>query len=63
MNAYLKHLELQEQATAAGFKLVDLGTTGKKIHGYRFHLVRIADNGIFHYGTLAQVRKAFKGDF
>lgn len=59
----LSSLQLVLDATDAGFKLADLGTTGKKIHGYRYHMVRISDNAVFHYGTAAQVRKALKGDF
>lgn len=56
-------LNLVLDASAAGFKLADLGATGKKIHGYRFHMVRESDNAVFHYGTVSQVRKALKGDF
>jgi hypothetical protein len=52
-----KQMTLQAQAFAAGYAVVDMGTTGKKLHGFRFVVKRLADNAIYHFGTVKQVRE------
>ena len=50
-------MTLQAQALQAGFAVVDLGTTGKRIHGFRYQVVRMADKAIYQYATAKQVRE------
>lgn len=52
-----KQMTLQAQAFAAGYAVVDMGSTGKRLHGFRFVVKRLADNAIYHFGTVKQVRE------
>lgn len=54
-------MTLQAQALEAGFAVVDMGTAGKKLHGFRFVVKRLADNAIFHEATAKDVRSLIKG--
>lgn len=48
---------LQTLGFQNGFAVVDLGTTGKKLHGFRYQLSRMADKAIFTALTAKQVRE------
>lgn len=54
-------MTLQTQALQAGFAVVDLGTTGKRLHGFRYQVMRMSDKAIFQYGTAKQVRELIAG--
>lgn len=40
-----------------GFAVADLGTTGKKLHGFRYQLSRMSDKAIFTAVTAAQAKQ------
>ena len=52
-------MTLQAQALQNGFAVVDLGTAGKKVQGFRFLVKRMSDNGIWHLNTAKEVRELF----
>ena len=54
-------MTLQAQALEAGFAVVDMGTTGLKLNGFRFMVKRMSDNAIFHERTAKDVRALIKG--
>ena len=49
--------KLQTLGFQHGFAVVDLGTTGKNLHGFRYQLSRMADKAIFTAVTAKQVRE------
>lgn len=49
--------KLSTDALLAGYGVVDMGSTGMKLHGFRFLLTRFSDKAVFHYATAKQVRE------
>ena len=54
--------KLSSDCFNAGYAVVDLGSTGMKLHGFRFLLTRMSDRAIFHYATAKQVREKLAFD-
>ena len=50
-------MTLQAQAFTAGYAVVDMGSTGMKLNGFRFLVKRLSDNAIYHFATAKQVRE------
>ena len=50
---------LAAQGLQNGFAIVDMGTAGKRIQGFRYLVSRMSDNAIWHLNTAKEVRELF----
>lgn len=49
-------MTLQAQGLINGYAVVDMGTAGKKVQGFRYLVKRMSDNAIYHENTAKAVR-------
>ncbi len=53
-------MNIQLEGLQNGFTVVDGGKTAQQLNGFRFTVIRTADNGLFHFATAKQVRQLWK---
>ena len=53
-------MNIQLEGLQNGFTVVDGGKTAQQLNGFRFTVIRTADNGLSHFATAKQVRQLWK---